>query len=451
VALDAGGILTSTNPTGGPAAWSRAQVDPGQFFDAVSCASASLCVAVDDNGTAFVSTNPTGGASAWQQETLDPSANGFADVGCRPGPVCVAVDFIGNVWTSTNPAGGASAWSAPQDIDGTNTFNAVKCSPGLLCVAGDINGNLVVGRPPAPTSTAGPSVLGTAKVGQQLTASPGAWTGDPVSFGYQWAQCDLTGASCARLLGATGQTYTVHPGDAGHTLRVLEFATNAGGSSAPATTAPTQAVAPANTSAAPINTTAPHVSGAAIPGHSLHASTGKWLGTVPIGFSYQWQSCRRLCDSIAGATRSSYRVRKRDVGARIRVVLTATNGGGHGFAVSLPTAPVLTIKQIRAIVLHAAVPHGGAARFAAILAHQGFTVSFKGLIPGRLRVLWKSGPTVISTGTLSFKGPGRHKLRLTLTRVGRARLGPGKGFAATVVFIPAGGGRLAFSERFGLS
>jgi hypothetical protein len=169
-----------------------------------------------------------------------------------------------------------------------------------------------------------------------------------------------------------------------------------------------------------------------------------------MGFSYQWQSCRRLCNSIAGGTRSSYRVRKRDVGARIRVVMTATNSGGHGFAVSAPTGPVLTIKQIGAIVLHAVVPHGRAAHLAAILARHGFMVSFEGLIPGELRIVWNSGRTVIATGTLSFKAAVRHKLRLKLTRVGQARLSAGT-LTATVAFIPAGARKLTFSERFRLS
>ena len=69
-----GNILTSTDPTGGKRAWTKASAVPGAPFDAlgaVSCPSVSLCVAGDFYGDILTSTEPTGGANAWSSASLD--------------------------------------------------------------------------------------------------------------------------------------------------------------------------------------------------------------------------------------------------------------------------------------------------------------------------------------------------------------------------------------------
>ncbi|HEX6699979.1 MAG TPA: hypothetical protein VF101_04540 [Gaiellaceae bacterium] len=80
-----------------------------------------------------------------------------------------------------------------------------------------------------PRNTARPTISGTAKAGQVLTAENGSWTGNPTSFAYQWQQCDADVAICSNL-SATGKTYTVNGADVGFRLRVLVTAKNAKGS-----------------------------------------------------------------------------------------------------------------------------------------------------------------------------------------------------------------------------
>jgi hypothetical protein len=96
----------------------------------------------------------------------------------------------------------------------------------------------------APKNTASPTISGTARAGQQLTANPGSWTGSPSSFAYQWQRCDADAAICSNIIVATAKTYGVQAGDVGYRLRVRVTARNAKGS-ATATSALTAIVAPA--------------------------------------------------------------------------------------------------------------------------------------------------------------------------------------------------------------
>ena len=58
-------MITSTNPTGGAAAWTVTNVDSSNQLRSVSCPTSNLCVAVDYFGNVVASNNPTGGAAAW--------------------------------------------------------------------------------------------------------------------------------------------------------------------------------------------------------------------------------------------------------------------------------------------------------------------------------------------------------------------------------------------------
>ncbi|HEY2398537.1 MAG TPA: choice-of-anchor D domain-containing protein [Solirubrobacteraceae bacterium] len=99
-----------------------------------------------------------------------------------------------------------------------------------------------VKKPPAPTNTALPTLTGTAAQGQVLTAHNGSWTGEPTSYSYQWLRCNAAGEGCAELTGMNASTYTLTSNDVESTMRVAVIATNAGGSSAAATSSATGVV-----------------------------------------------------------------------------------------------------------------------------------------------------------------------------------------------------------------
>lgn len=126
---------------------------------------------------------------------------------------------------------------------------------------GNFNGSsssaqTVTVQPPPPSNTAPPTISGAAQVGQRLTESHGSWSNSPTSYSYQWEDCDSSGNNCQAISGATGQSYTLTGSDAGHTVRVVETATNSAGS-AQSASAPTRAVVPALPAELSISTSGP--------------------------------------------------------------------------------------------------------------------------------------------------------------------------------------------------
>ncbi len=74
----------------------------------------------------------------------------------------------------------------------------------------------------------------------------------------------------------------------------------------------------------------------------LSASSGKWVGTAPIRYSYQWQ---RGGSNVPGSTGAAYALTASDVGHQLTVAVTATNADGSASATSPPTATVTALTS----------------------------------------------------------------------------------------------------------
>jgi hypothetical protein len=99
----------------------------------------------------------------------------------------------------------------------------------------------------------------------------------------------------------------------------------------------------ATSAVAPSNSTAPTVSGTPQEAETLTVAPGSWVGDAPISFSYQWLRCDASggsCASIIGQTATTYALKSVDVGATLRVAVTATNTDGSAVATTVPTAVV---------------------------------------------------------------------------------------------------------------
>jgi hypothetical protein len=200
--------------------------------------------------------------------------------------------------------------------------------------------------PPIPVNTGVPTISGTVQQGQILTEHQGTWEYSPTEFKYQWEQCNKLGEGCLPISGANEQTYVPKSTDVGLTLRVEEFAKNAGGTSGPAVSAATVEVLPAP----PVNISPPTISGTAQQGKEITEEHGSWENN-PTSFRYEWLRCNKEgaeCNVIAGEEAQTYNVTAADMGHTIRVAETAKNAGGTSepatqsapTAVVVPPAPV---------------------------------------------------------------------------------------------------------------
>src|SRR5207237_93917 len=131
-------------------------------------------------------------------------------------------------------------------------------------------------------------ITGTAKQGQTLTEVHGSWTNSPTSFSYQWLQCNGEGtlASCTPRSEEPREGNEAAERDAGHTLRVEETASNAGGPSELTAISEDTAVVPL----VPTILKAPTINGEARQGQTLTEVHGEWTNE-PTSFSYQWLQC----------------------------------------------------------------------------------------------------------------------------------------------------------------
>jgi hypothetical protein len=263
-------------------------------------------------------------------------------------------------WSGTTPITYAYQWQR-CDADGSNCSDITSATASIYQLTSADAGRTVrvavtarnvagsASQTSAPTATVAanapanvtvPTVTGTARDNQTLTAAPGAWSGTtPIGYGYRWRRCDADGSNCSDIAGATGSTYDLTTSDVGHAIRVVVTATNGAGSDT-AVSAATAAVA----AQAPISSVPPTISGTASDGATLTADRGTWSGTPTISYAYQWRRCGATgagCADIPGATSSSYELTGADVGATIRVAVTASNAGGATTRSSDPTAAIV--------------------------------------------------------------------------------------------------------------
>jgi RTX calcium-binding nonapeptide repeat (4 copies) len=94
----------------------------------------------------------------------------------------------------------------------------------------------------------------------------------------------------------------------------------------------------------PVNVALPTVRGQVQEGETLTATRGRWRGTRPMRFAYQWHRCDSAggsCLAIPGANGPSHQLVAADVDATMRVVVTATNVARSRSAASGATPGVL--------------------------------------------------------------------------------------------------------------
>jgi hypothetical protein len=164
VSMDSSGVLdTSTDPAAAPSVWVRTPLLSDYFAPSydelaaqMSCPTAGFCAVVfDPTGQVFTSTDPTGGLAAWHATTLKDRY--VQAISCASTQLCAAVDAAGYALVSTDPTARTPTWTRTR-IDKTKSMNrgffapqqssltGVACPSVKLCVAVDGFGDELVGR-----------------------------------------------------------------------------------------------------------------------------------------------------------------------------------------------------------------------------------------------------------------------------------------------------------------
>ena len=187
-------------------------------------------------GTPQVGQTLTANNGTW---TNSPTSFAYQWLRCNPGGNACA--NVANGTQKTYTLVGADAGRTIRvrvtatNADGSASAESAQTAPITPAVSTD-----------GPRNTEPPTISGTPKVGETLTANEGSWTANPTSYSYQWQRCDADVATCSSVTGATGKTYGVRTADLGYRLRVAVTARNAKGS-ATASSAISAVVAPAVT------------------------------------------------------------------------------------------------------------------------------------------------------------------------------------------------------------
>ncbi len=249
-------------------------------------------------------------------------------------------------WLRCNESGNSCSGIGAHGATYTLTGNDVGHTIRFEVVAKNGDGNTTatsvptgVVAPGQPQNTSPPTISGTARQGQKLSGDRGNWSGPVADYDDSWLRCNKNGGSCSTIGKAAGNTYTLTSSDVGHTIRFRVVAKNSSGSTT-ATSVPTAVIG--SSAKAPVNKSAPTISGTAAVGQVLTLSVGKW-NESPTGYRYEWLRCDSNgggCVAIAGAVGLTWRVLPASVGHRIRARVTASNAGGSTAATSAPTQVV---------------------------------------------------------------------------------------------------------------
>ena len=299
-------------------------------------------------GAAARSTGPTVTAAPSVTGTLKAGARLAAGTGTWTSTTAVSYayqwyrcDRSGAHCSSIHGATGPGLALGAKDVDRTIglTVNATDAAGTTTAYASLVGP--VAAATPLLVSTAQPQVTGIPVEGKPLQVTTGAWSPDPSRLTYTWQRCNANGRVCAAIAGANASSYTVTSADVGHALAALVQASFGTTKQEALSTASGAAVG--GDLAGPSHTAPPAITGAAERGTQLTATSGLWSGVGALAYAYQWYRCDAggaHCSSIHGATKTTYRTVRADVGRTLGFTVRATDSTGTAAAYSSLFGPV---------------------------------------------------------------------------------------------------------------
>jgi len=254
------GIFAGTLPLTRSIRWQRCDGAGTSCTDIAGATGSTRMLAVADRGSTLravvTAANGSGSdsiasapspvvAMAPPQNLVAPAVS--PDTGLRDGATLVSTD---GGWAGSEPMSLTYSWQRCKAATscvavagaGSSTYMLTTADVGfaLRLVVSAHNGAGTTSQASAQTGSVGtnppvnvvpPTVAGTARDGEVLTAVDGAWVG-PIIFATEWWRCDALGANCTIVPGATAQRLVLGVTDVGLSLRARIVRTSVGGTTA---------------------------------------------------------------------------------------------------------------------------------------------------------------------------------------------------------------------------
>jgi hypothetical protein len=231
---------------------------------------------------------------------------------------------------------------------------------------------------PLSLRIATPSIAGTGRVGEVLTARQGSASQKGVAYSYEWRRG-------ATIVGR-GNSYVPTASDGGALLTVTAEGAKRCFTSTAVRTSKAKRVTTG---------TLPIVTGSPVVGGELTVSTGKW-NRSGLTFSYQWLRAGAV---IVGATGPSYTAGDTDLGRVVTARVTGTASGYRATLVSRSVAPV----SLAAVANSEGPSVSGVAAFGSILTASPGSYSPS---DSSVSYLWRlDGVSVSSATSSTFEVP----------------------------------------------
>jgi hypothetical protein len=376
----AAGAAVTVGGTGAAAAapeWSAPQlVDPAAGFTALSCASASFCMAFDQNGNFLTCTG-----TSWSAPSPLAPPGTVTSVWCTSPVFCAAVTSVGYVFTWNG-----STWASPWNF--ADSLDSVWCSSSTTCYAGGTAGTVYWSSGSSWQSTGGPGltvgpptfVAGLGVAGAVLAMDSGIPPGSRWSTltiglaGVTWSPpaviVNATGITALSCFGQ-GQCVAVATGSDGKAYYTLY----SGGSWTPP--APAQVA-----SDGPGLTAVSCVSGSFCVAGDTGGNTTTWNGSA-------WSAPQGIDPAGGGITGAS---------CVSTTFCAAVDKSGHAMTYSVPATQGMTVSAVSP-----AQVAQGTRSFPVTITGSGLTpgsaVSVTDSTPG----ISFSGATVVSATTIDAK------------------------------------------------
>jgi len=157
-------LATTTNPTGGPTAWTLATAPNTNAVTAISCPSTAMCVGISSDEV-LSSADPAAGGLSWTVAPgVDPTQVAPLGVACGSAtPASCLVTIAGGAVLVGSGTAAAPIWTRSDTLVTAGFGDAIGCLPGVQanCLAPVLRGGIArVLAPPAP-GTPSASVAGT--------------------------------------------------------------------------------------------------------------------------------------------------------------------------------------------------------------------------------------------------------------------------------------------------